>query len=155
MLSDGADTGSRASSVDVARLCQTEGITVDVVLIGGTENLDLRGIAKASGGYVFQPQRLQDALRLFELETISCSVARPPYTGPPRPKVTRAKVLQDYGHKDLDECSDLKVSPARLHPRLSEPVRTLEAALAAAAAAAVQQEAAARSSSRSKGARRA
>lgn len=37
VLSDGADTGSRASSVDVARLCQTEGITVDAVLIGGTD----------------------------------------------------------------------------------------------------------------------
>jgi len=119
VLSDGADTMSRASSVDFAALCQTEGITVDTVLIGGTENKDLRDIAKASGGYVFQPQRLQDALRLFELETMSCSVARPAYTGPPRPKVTERRVLRECGWQPLDECNDLVVPPARLHPRLS------------------------------------
>lgn len=140
VLSDGADTGSRASSVDVAALCQTEGITVDAVLIGGTDNKDLWGIAKASGGYVFQPQRLQDALRLFELETMSCSVARPAYTGPPRLKVTERRVLREYGCQPPDVCNDLKVPPARQHPRLAEPVRTLEAALAEVAAKQLQEE---------------
>ena len=54
VLSDGEDTESTASPATVAGNVQKDGIIVDSVLIGDANQLKLRALSKASGGYVFK-----------------------------------------------------------------------------------------------------
>lgn len=122
ILSDGEDTDSVALGPAVARACQDAGVTVDAILIGGRDNTALRGIAKATGGYAFMPERLTHALKLMELETMVCAANRPPDTGPQRRKVTIEYDLLRFGRQQLDRCDDLQVPAIRPHPRLAEPV---------------------------------
>lgn len=70
--------------VNVASFLRKNGIVLDAIMVGeGTDNsivkpcfplflniLQLRSMAKSSGGYAFGPQTLTEGLRLNELETL-------------------------------------------------------------------------------------
>ena len=58
-------------------LLQRRGVTLDAVCVGNETSDALRAIAKATGGYCFQPERLRDALKLCELETLLTLFERP------------------------------------------------------------------------------
>jgi len=104
VLSDGQDTESTQPAWKIARRLQRSQITLDAVMIGSSAESDrqLHGIAKATGGYVFQPQSLADALRLNELEVMLSGTERPPRG--PLQVVSSAAALSSFCFKPGDRC---------------------------------------------------
>ena len=88
VLSDGSDTASNACTAHkAARLLQSEMIVVDAVCVGDAkEFMDLKAVCHATGGCCFQPDSIDNALRLFERETVLRlqSRASPPVVRPVR-----------------------------------------------------------------------
>mgnify|MGYP000149540891 FL=1 len=68
-LSDGEDNSSEYSPFETAKKLIDEGVIMDCVVVGELSS-SLKGIAFASGGYVFLPRSVSEGLRLFELETL-------------------------------------------------------------------------------------
>jgi ubiquitin-protein ligase/uncharacterized protein YegL len=117
VLSDGCNTSKNKSTSTephmVAQNVQRSDIVVDVVQIGEEQNQDrnLRGIARASGGYCFAPRTLADALKLNELETFLCSLERPDSK---RPELVSYPVqLGNLARRPLDFCDETHKAPER------------------------------------------
>lgn len=130
-LSDGKDTCSDKGPVEVARFLRASNIVVDSVLIGTETDYRLHRISKASGGYVFKPESLKDAVRLNELEVfLSCHE---------RPKLDKSKLnnWQALGPRGspVDSCSEDRVPPRKQPQELQHAVHGLEDALRDAAPA--------------------
>lgn len=121
VLSDGVDTKSSAVPWKVARNLQRDGIVLDAIHVG-TQPMDaeLHMLAKCTGGYVFKPQTVRDALRINELETV--------LHGPERPAPARL-LPQVSSHSDLrafrpalypvDKADDTTIPPRRQPAQLS------------------------------------
>ena len=130
-ISDGDDNGSDISPLEAAIALQNSGVVLDSICIGGAQLQKLPATSKASGGYVFRPQNLHDALKLCELETMLSSGERPSMPRGRGPILTREgrwgasqhriSDLAQYAniHRfPLDECSDNVVPPRRANPSL-------------------------------------
>mmetsp|Transcript_105211 Transcript_105211/g.183004 ORF Transcript_105211/g.183004 Transcript_105211/m.183004 type:complete len:1936 (+) Transcript_105211:74-5881(+) len=117
VLSDGQDTRSGCSAWEVARRLQRANITVDAITIGGERDKNLHAIAKATGGYVFNPKSLADALRLNELEVLLSSSERPPKAK--SREVTSKWALSSYESFPVDKCDGDNVPARRRMPLLS------------------------------------
>ena len=130
-ISDGDDNGSDISPLEAAIALQNSGVVLDSICIGGAQLQKLHATSKASGGYVFRPQNLHDALKLCELETMLSSGERPSMPRGRGPILTREgrwgasqhriSDLAQYAniHRfPLDECSDNVVPPRRANPSL-------------------------------------
>lgn len=125
VLSDGRDTCSKNSAWQVARRLQSSSITLDVIMIGDERDRDLHAIAKSTGGYVFNPVTLANALKLCELEVLLSSSERPPKL--PLMQVNSAAALRHFMTHDIDMCTEDKVPQCRAMPLLTLPVRELGA----------------------------
>ena len=140
-LSDGRDTLSSVPAHSVCALLQRRGVTLDAVCVGNETSDALRAIAKATGGYCFQPERLRDALKLCELETLLTLFERP---DAPRPAVVHSDAqLMGYARLarfPLDVCDDHTVPPRKQTASLSAPVLGLQAALDGVQPATVSSE---------------
>eukprot|EP00906_Rhabdomonas_costata_P005557 RCo008312 len=127
-LTDGDDTSSDRTAMDVVSKLQAADIIVDSVLIGGANNRALRGISVATGGYCFRPTTIADAVRLFERETMLSARQREPSTCPKQPLVCSESAflrLQD------EVKFPLTLQPTRKHVvQLDRPVLAPEAVLA-------------------------
>lgn len=77
VLSDGNDTKSSENEFKIAKLLASNNIVCDSIIIGSDINDDLRAISKVTNGYSFHPYKLQDALKLNELEVMLFSDQRP------------------------------------------------------------------------------
>eukprot|EP00052_Salpingoeca_macrocollata_P022525 m.195990 g.195990 ORF g.195990 m.195990 type:complete len:1114 (+) comp21825_c0_seq1:16-3357(+) len=69
-LTDGDDIGSVKSELHAAAFLQQNGIICDSVLIGGTDNKPLKAISTVTRGFCFLPQTVEEALKIFEMETV-------------------------------------------------------------------------------------
>ncbi|KAL7868968.1 hypothetical protein SRHO_G00103520 [Serrasalmus rhombeus] len=69
-LTDGVDTGSTCTSVEVAKKLMTSNIVVDAVIVGTGRNTVLHGISNVTGGCCFKPETSKAAMQLFEMETV-------------------------------------------------------------------------------------
>ncbi len=77
-LTDGADTASTAELGDVEAALRTHNIILDCIVIGDEASSELCMAAHKTGGYVFEPKELHDALQIMELENMLESWQRPP-----------------------------------------------------------------------------
>lgn len=130
-LSDGKDTSSEKDAIEVARFLCSSKIVVDSVLIGTETDSRLHRISKASGGYVFQPISLKDAVRLNELEVfLSCHER-------PEPIFASLDRWQALGptHCPVDSCSEDHVPPRKQPQELVHAVHGLQDAIRDAAPA--------------------
>lgn len=77
-LSDGQDTDSKdKKDWQVAQFFQDNRIVCDLVIIGDDLDNGAHAIAKSTGGYVFQPETIQQGLQVNELETFLFQGRRP------------------------------------------------------------------------------
>lgn len=117
-FSDGSDqTSFDRRPWQVAKYLQQHGIILDVVAIGDDRDPQLHHIAKATGGYCFNPVTMSDALRLNELEVFLSSWERPPVGVRHRltnvlldvHKVDDVDGLRKFASQPLDICNDDEV----------------------------------------------
>lgn len=136
VLTDGADTASRTEARDVCAALQREGVVVDSVVIGSEiEKHTLRAISVATGGCAFHPKSIDEALRLFETETILSLRLRAP-TDSHRPRAPIASDIDLMGlaggrlgaHEGWDEPPEARV-PEGMREAVSLPARALNHAL--------------------------
>ena len=117
VMSDGGDTKSEAAPSKVARDIRSNGIVVDAVTIGDEEDMNLRAIVHATGGFAFRPRALRDLLRLCELETVQSLAARAPAALPPASHLRDdASLLALAAEKRYD---DIDATPGLREPLLS------------------------------------
>ncbi|XP_072529444.1 uncharacterized protein [Salminus brasiliensis] len=69
-LTDGVDTGSTCTSVNVAKKLMMSHIVVDAIIVGTGRNTVLHGISNVTGGCCFKPETSKAAMQLFEMETV-------------------------------------------------------------------------------------
>nr|XP_014353347.1 PREDICTED: uncharacterized protein LOC102365633 [Latimeria chalumnae] len=69
-LTDGNDVGSKCKPVETAIRLLKANIVVDSVIVGEVVNTVLHSISNATGGCCFKPKTLEDALKIFEMETV-------------------------------------------------------------------------------------
>eukprot|EP00930_Biecheleria_cincta_P021660 TRINITY_DN1598_c0_g3_i1.p1 TRINITY_DN1598_c0_g3~~TRINITY_DN1598_c0_g3_i1.p1 ORF type:complete len:1717 (-),score=297.72 TRINITY_DN1598_c0_g3_i1:314-4999(-) len=130
-LSDGQDTDSSILPQSVANHLRRIGAVLDAVHIGSNPmDMNLKRLAKASGGYIFKPRSIHDALRLNELEPFLHVLERPLTKRPsPKPRIGNLQFLS-LGHEAVDVCTEGTV-PARVQPpELRRPAVPLESAVA-------------------------
>jgi ubiquitin-protein ligase len=108
----------------LAQHLQSKNIVLDVIMIGeGVSNSNLKGLAKATGGYAFAPTTLKSALKINELETLLSILERPP--------VVVKKIYGSYDFNyfmkmSLDICSDDEVPQRQLPELIKKPVVPLQ-----------------------------
>ncbi|KIK54985.1 hypothetical protein GYMLUDRAFT_48188 [Collybiopsis luxurians FD-317 M1] len=99
MVSDGQDTSSKESPLEVLAALQRNKITVDSVQVGPTVDAALHGISVVTGGYRFCPRTsLSDALSIFDLETVLSSGERPTPTIVMAPVRSLFSLISFYGN---------------------------------------------------------
>eukprot|EP00930_Biecheleria_cincta_P063472 TRINITY_DN4900_c1_g1_i1.p1 TRINITY_DN4900_c1_g1~~TRINITY_DN4900_c1_g1_i1.p1 ORF type:complete len:1840 (+),score=271.72 TRINITY_DN4900_c1_g1_i1:43-5562(+) len=135
VLSDGRDTKSTCKAWNVARRLQRSNITLDAIMIGSRQDRDrnLHALARASGGYVFAPESLADALRLNELEVLLAVRERPP-KGQLQTVQTRQS-FERFMLSATDPCSEDQVPARKPTPLVAAPTRSLAEALGSVAEA--------------------
>jgi len=136
VLSDGEDNGSQAQAHVVSAALQRDGIVVDAVVIGVPSNSrvigkELRAITVATGGCAFHPGSINEALRLFETETV-LALRRRAVTDAYRPKpvVASASELVAYASGRLGAPEGWEAPPdAHIPEGVREAVSLPSAAL--------------------------
>ncbi|KAF5392275.1 hypothetical protein D9757_001558 [Collybiopsis confluens] len=99
MVSDGQDTSSTESPLDVLAALQRGNIVVDSVQVGPSVDAALHGISVVTGGYRFCPRTsLSDALSIFDLETVLNSGERPTPTLIKAPLLSLFSLRSIYGN---------------------------------------------------------
>ena len=73
-LSDGEDTKSKQKVYDVSMKLWKDKILLDAFCLGHEKNRDLQALAYLTGGYKFQPDTMEQAMAICELE-VCCSSA--------------------------------------------------------------------------------
>eukprot|EP01062_Namystynia_karyoxenos_P061728 TRINITY_DN541_c0_g1_i6.p1 TRINITY_DN541_c0_g1~~TRINITY_DN541_c0_g1_i6.p1 ORF type:complete len:1950 (+),score=620.65 TRINITY_DN541_c0_g1_i6:99-5948(+) len=115
-LTDGADTKSTVEAHSVAAALQRANITLDAIRIGSDPpDRNLHAMVKSTGGYIFSPSSLPNALLLLELETMLHVAERtPPPAVPPVNSAAMLNHFADLHRFPLNECTE-SVVPARRH----------------------------------------
>jgi len=131
VLSDGADTKSSAVPWKVAKELQQSNITLDMIHVG-TSAMDpeLHMLAKCTGGYVFKPSSVRDALRINELETVLHGPERPVLARKPL-RVTCESDLRAFhaAQYPVDMADDTAIPPRRQPTQLSHRAVPLASAI--------------------------
>ncbi|OCL07298.1 hypothetical protein AOQ84DRAFT_342003 [Glonium stellatum] len=76
-LSDGMDTNSKRRAHEISYTLLQSKIVVDSFCLGDVDNEDLRTVAYLSGGYKFQPESLEQAMAICEMEPVLSQLERP------------------------------------------------------------------------------
>jgi hypothetical protein len=71
------DNKSKQNVVDVTRRLRRQNILVDSFCLGNARNDDLKTVSHLTGGYVFEPKTLDEAMAICELEPVLSSLERP------------------------------------------------------------------------------
>lgn len=130
-LTDGADTCSQVEAHVVARNLQASSVVVDAVMIADQPaDMTLRGIVAATGGSCFHPESLQEALRIFEKETVlSLKVRQPPTAGPEVNSMASLKAIE-AGFGDVPGTEGFNRDPLPRQPSLlQKPATTASGAM--------------------------
>ncbi|KAF8638741.1 hypothetical protein AX16_010464 [Volvariella volvacea WC 439] len=125
VVSDGEDTSSSLLPWMVASRMYADGVVVDSVQVGTSNSEDLHAISACTGGYRFCPnQSLEDALCIFDLETILDSGGRPGRK-PIGPSLFSPLSLEVFKNKFLYPVDLISVDnfPKRAeHPKMNQAV---------------------------------
>jgi ubiquitin-protein ligase len=125
-LSDGVDTKSKQRVHDVALGLLRDGITVDSFCLGNTENLDLQALSYVTGGYKFQPDQMEHAMAICEMEPVLSSLERPDLALqlPSTAQHFAANPMHFFNNArylvEVDEVSRDKFPQRKVHPLLFE-----------------------------------
>ncbi|KAH7087509.1 hypothetical protein FB567DRAFT_346883 [Paraphoma chrysanthemicola] len=76
-ISDGEDNKSKQNVVDVTSRLRRQNILVDSFCLGNALNDDLMTVSHLTGGYIFEPKTLDEAMAICELEPVLSSLERP------------------------------------------------------------------------------
>ncbi|KAF2463700.1 uncharacterized protein BDR25DRAFT_245013 [Lindgomyces ingoldianus] len=76
-LSDGDDTKSKEQVTEVSQKLVRDNIVLDSFCLGEEENLDLQALSYLTGGYKFQPDTMEEAMAICELEPVLSIHERP------------------------------------------------------------------------------
>lgn len=133
VLSDGADTKSSPSKnqTSVFNNLRSAGITLDAIVLGSDayEQKELLGVTRASGGFIFAPDTMAEALQVMESETVVSMTAR---ADQPR----RSKHPREYRDEAFDVVGDWRIQQAK-HPEfMRQQAQTLESLFSTKPAAA-------------------
>ncbi|KAF9060422.1 hypothetical protein BDP27DRAFT_1370544 [Rhodocollybia butyracea] len=130
IVSDGKDTSSKQSVLEVLAGLQRDSIIVDSVQVGPTVDPALHGISVVTGGYRFCPRTsLSDALSIFDLETVLNSAERPIQIQKRIFVATKRALIGTYGDTSIYpiDVVTLDKFPKRAeHPALFEKVKPLQ-----------------------------
>ncbi|CEL93368.1 unnamed protein product [Vitrella brassicaformis CCMP3155] len=136
VLSDGEDNRSFTTWFSESKALRQSNVLCDAVIVGGTDNDQLKYLAKATGGYVFKPDSIRNALKLCELEVMLSASERPPNLRPdtlPNSEFVCSRLLANSTRFPIDVCDDTTVPPRRQVAQLlaNQTFRSLAAALQA------------------------
>jgi ubiquitin-conjugating enzyme E2 D/E len=115
-LTDGEDVGSKNQAWKAARAVQDAGIVLDSFVVG-PECEGLKTITFATGGYCYCPNGIDEAMRLFEGETILRADIRKKPASPPK-LITCEKDLKEHKAKNFNK----DLIPMQLPQKLNAPV---------------------------------
>lgn len=118
VLSDGEDTSSRLSDLNITQSLVKDSILVDAVLIGKkSKNAPLHALSLATGGVSFHPKVIGDAVRVVEQETMVSSLQRRESASkvPAGKKVTRGH-LNVRGRMPFNSCDFSSLRDHHLAP---------------------------------------
>jgi hypothetical protein len=76
-ISDGEDNKSQKRLVEVARRLYRCGIVLDCFCLGEALNEELQTMSYLTGGYIFEPKTLEEAMAICELEPVLAILERP------------------------------------------------------------------------------
>lgn len=76
-LSDGEDTKSKQRVHDVALSLIHDRIIVDSFCLGEEQNISLKTLSYLTGGYKFEPDQMEHAMAICEMEPVLSSLERP------------------------------------------------------------------------------
>lgn len=65
-----------------ANLLQNNHVVLDSFSLGDEDNMDLRTVSYLSGGYKFEPESLEQAMAICEMEPVLSLLERPPIHTP-------------------------------------------------------------------------
>ena len=133
VLSDGDDNLSTSGPLDLCRKLNRSSITLDAVFIDRPEHArhySTHHIAAATGGYIFCPQTLKEALHLFELETLLSTAQRDASLRRPM-TVSTASALESLSARPWDLSENCTRAP---EPSLKLRVQSLASFLSGGAA---------------------
>jgi len=127
-ISDGEDNRSKNKGYILPASLLRNGIVLDSFCLGkGIDNADLKGISFLTGGYVFQPKSLEEAMAICEMEPVLSLFERPDkslngsvhlrnyLTNPGYYSFRMAEYMGKVEHVSRDEFPDRKQ-----HPQLAE-----------------------------------
>jgi hypothetical protein len=138
LLTDGIDSSSESTSWAAANALVGAGITLDLVAIGeGSSNNTAKAIAKATGGFAFNPSTIGEALHIFEMETMLSVHERPSArSADALPTVIHSRgALRPFHGKRFDSCAVGAEPPRRQPEALGGHAMTAAGALQAQEAA--------------------
>merc|ERR1719421_1476321 len=116
------DTSSTVVPWELARRLRVAGITLDAVHVGKCKmDKHLHALAKSTGGYVFKPTSIHNALRLHELEVVLHGPERPPRTRLPNVNSLHGLEYFSCARFPVDQADDTAVPARRQPPQLSSP----------------------------------
>jgi len=123
-ISDGADTKSKQQVHDVALGLIRDRVVVDSFCLGDIDNLDLQALSYLTGGYKFQPDQMEHAMAICEMEPVLSSLERPDIVLPDAAKRFHGNALSQFGRAkfrvELDEVTRDTFPRRKEHPLLSE-----------------------------------
>ncbi|KAI4936692.1 hypothetical protein J4E86_011309 [Alternaria arbusti] len=127
-ISDGEENRSKNKGYILPASLLRNGIVLDSFCLGkGIDNADLKGISFLTGGYVFQPKSLEEAMAICEMEPVLSLFERPDkslngsvhlrnyLTNPGYYSFRMAEYMGKVEHVSRDEFPDRKQ-----HPQLAE-----------------------------------
>lgn len=85
-LSDGEDNKSKTIVSDIAMKLWQAKIVVDSFCLGQAKNLDLKTISYLTGGFKFQPDTMENAMAICEMEPVLSQLERPDINLPAGPR---------------------------------------------------------------------
>ena len=127
-ISDGDDNRSKNKAHILPASLLRDGIVVDSFCLGkGIDNADLKRISFLTGGYVFQPRSLEEAMAICEMEPVLSLFERPDKS--PNGSVHLRNYLANPGYYSfrmaeymgkVEEVSRDKFPDRKQHPQLAE-----------------------------------
>lgn len=76
-ISDGEDNRSKYTAVNLSSRLSRAGIVVDSFCLGDAKIEDLQTLSYLTGGWIFQPETLEEAMAICEMEPVLSILERP------------------------------------------------------------------------------
>ncbi|KAF2789615.1 hypothetical protein K505DRAFT_341133 [Melanomma pulvis-pyrius CBS 109.77] len=81
-LSDGNDTSSKQQVHNLSMRLLQDGVLLDSICLGISNHTELKTLGNLTGGYIFSPSTMEEAMAICEMEPVLCQIERPDVTLP-------------------------------------------------------------------------